>query len=216
MLGKLLAELLKELTEQESPPSRRRSPPAGPPQNRSGIPPRTATGNRPRSLDDLGEQRSREAHENSQLTRPADAGARRPRPAPDAARRAAGPAQRRRSDSANERSPPENEAVVVGIPVPESVGDHVARHLNNSSIAEHAAHLGESVTREQQQMAQHVSQSLGAGPRGNLGRGGAGEIVEARLLEPLTLAEQIAQSLSSPQQIRTAFILGEIMKRPDF
>lgn len=100
----------------------------------------------------------------------------------------------------------------------ESVADHVSRHLDSSAIASHASQLGDSVAREQQQLSQHVSQALGSGPQGNLARGRAtgGETVVAQLADSESVAAQIARSLSSPQQIRTAFILGEILKRPEF
>lgn len=215
MLGKLLAELIKELAEQGNPPPPRRKLPPGAPANRSRIPPRTATGNRPRSLEDLGEVGPPGAGESPRRAGSGTPGARRNRPSSNAPQRGDAASERHRQRSSNQ-VPTADETIVVGIPVSESVEEHVARHLDNSSIAEHTSHLGESVAREQQQLAEHVNQSLGKGPRGNLGRGAAGEIVDARLLEPLTVAEQIARALSSPQQIRTAFILGEIMKRPEF
>ncbi|MFO0903284.1 MAG: hypothetical protein U0939_09810 [Pirellulales bacterium] len=115
------------------------------------------------------------------------------------------------------------EAVEVEPVTGDDVAEYVARHLDSRRVTEHAAHLGEDVSRAQAQIQEHQRQLFGAGPQGQLAaRAAAGDgstssvAPKVTKAEPSDMAKNIASSLRSPESVRTAFILGEILQRPQW
>ncbi|MFO0868731.1 MAG: hypothetical protein U0935_07240 [Pirellulales bacterium] len=103
----------------------------------------------------------------------------------------------------------------------DDVAEYVAQHLDSRRVTEHATHLGEDVARTDQQLASHQRELFGSGPRGRLGKSGpdksaTGEAPQVEQAQQNSIARDIAQLLQSPQELRSAFILGEVLRRPEW
>ncbi|MCA9240280.1 MAG: hypothetical protein KDA37_08775 [Planctomycetales bacterium] len=100
-------------------------------------------------------------------------------------------------------------------PAGESLSDHVQRHithLQESQLAEQAAHLGEQVALADDK----VQARLDAKFKHRLGsiKSREEEPTLAVVVEPGVGPDQIAAMLASPESIKTAIILNEILQRP--
>jgi hypothetical protein len=98
----------------------------------------------------------------------------------------------------------------------DNVGRHVAEHERRTEqIAEHARHLGEQVDLADDKLEAHLhdvfDHQLGRLKKSNIEAGHQGR----QAANDLT-ASQIQQMLLTPQSIRDAIILGEILRRPQW
>ena len=103
----------------------------------------------------------------------------------------------------------------------DDVAESVARHLDSSRVTEHAAHLGKEVIQTQDSLAAHQRQLFGSGPKGKLAKSGpdtstTGTAPTVTTDQSPSAAREIAALFRSPQDLRTAFILSEILRRPEW
>jgi hypothetical protein len=99
------------------------------------------------------------------------------------------------------------------------VGRSVAQHMRGTEdIAEHTRHLGEEVDAADNKMAAHLHQvfdhKVGDLKKSTMEAAAASPSQAARDA-PLPGAASIARMLADPQSLRNAFIMAEILKRPD-
>jgi hypothetical protein len=87
------------------------------------------------------------------------------------------------------------------------------RHLAESTVAEHARHLGEQVVQADNRIEAHLHQKFDHA-LGTLAarEANAGTQVAAALVA--TPAEDLAALLATPQGMQQAIVLGEILRRP--
>jgi hypothetical protein len=98
----------------------------------------------------------------------------------------------------------------------DNVGRHVAAHERRTEqIAEHTRHLGEEVDQADDKLEAHLhdvfDHQLGRLKKSNIEAGHQGR----QAANDLT-ASQIQQMLLTPQSIRDAIVLGEILRRPEW
>jgi len=98
----------------------------------------------------------------------------------------------------------------------DNVGRHVTEHLRGTEqIAEHTRHLGEEVDLADDKLEAHLHQvfdhDLGRLKKSSIEAGAQGR----QAANDLT-AVQIQQMLRTPQSIRDAIIMGEILRRPEW
>jgi hypothetical protein len=97
-------------------------------------------------------------------------------------------------------------------PLRESVGTHVSQHMSTADITEHASKLGLEVSNADEKMTAHLQErfqhQLGAFQQSQ-------QPTETRRTRGSAAAE-IAQLMKSPQGVRQAVIVSEILRRPDF
>jgi hypothetical protein len=119
---------------------------------------------------------------------------------------------------------PQKKPVVVAQPKPaprlepqrqslrESVGTHVSQHMSTADITEHASKLGLEVSNADEKMTAHLQErfqhQLGAFQQSQ-------QPTETRRTRS-SVAAEIAQLMKSPQGVRQAVIVSEILRRPDF
>ena len=103
----------------------------------------------------------------------------------------------------------------------DDVAEYVDRHLDSRRVTERASHLGEGFNRAQDEMQKHQRQLFGSGPQGRLAAGSSassgstsGEAPIVAQAEKSNMAKSIGAALRSPDGVKTAFILGEILQRP--
>jgi hypothetical protein len=106
----------------------------------------------------------------------------------------------------------------------ESVAEHVQRHIQRGGVAQRDAHLGETLEQSDERLETHL-QDVFQHRLGNLQREAApspsaiaqgtdaGVWVGGRPAHPL--ADELYEMLSTPQKVRTAILLSEILRRPD-
>jgi hypothetical protein len=103
------------------------------------------------------------------------------------------------------------------------VGDSVAAHMRHSQdIAAHVEMLGDRVESADEDMAAHLQQTFDHAV-GRLKKTTDGPVqlaptspsVAAIVTRDASPAHGIAELLRSPQSVRNAFILAEVLKRPD-
>ena len=98
----------------------------------------------------------------------------------------------------------------------DNVGRHVAQHERRTEqIAEHARHLGEEVDLADDKLEAHLHQvfdhDLGRLKKSNIEAGAQGRQAAGDLT-----AGQLQQMLRTPQSIREAIIMSEILRRPEW
>lgn len=99
----------------------------------------------------------------------------------------------------------------------DGVARHVSEHLRGTEqIAEHTRHLGEEVDQADDKLAAHLHQVFDH-QVGRLKKSATDVAAEAAADAQRTgiTAGNIAGMLLSPQSVRNAIILGEILKRPE-
>lgn len=120
-------------------------------------------------------------------------------------------------------APPPPEVVAADIvevePVSgDDVAEHVERHLSNSEFRQRAARLGDEVVHAPDDIQQHIADVFGHGPKGRLTSGKPtvatpGDTVASTAATP---AAELAHLLRSPKDLRMAFILSEVLRRPEW
>ncbi len=99
----------------------------------------------------------------------------------------------------------------------ESVTQHVARHLDSSSITENASHLAENLEQTDERLEARLhtkfDHDLGSlKDRQPLEQVAA--VVTAQATSPM--ANDLIEMLKSPKTMRQAIIIAEVLKRPEF
>lgn len=100
----------------------------------------------------------------------------------------------------------------------DSVAEHVSQHIANTSFAERAFHLGEEVGLADEHLEERLEGTFdhAVGSLQDTSVGVQGDEAKAtRTNRPPVQPGDIAQLLASPQNIRQAIILNEILRRPD-
>lgn len=97
-------------------------------------------------------------------------------------------------------------------PLRESVGMQVSQHMSTADVTEHASKLGLEVSHADEKMTAHLQErfqhQLGAFQQSQ-------QPTETRRTRS-SVAAEIAQLMKSPQGVRQAVIVSEILRRPDF
>lgn len=111
--------------------------------------------------------------------------------------------------------PPVVEAEIVSAQVVDEVSAHVASHLSTQQFTERASHLGEETALADDRLEAHLHQKfdhqLGTLTRSTMSAPATVTSGPAPTLSPSAVVEM----LRSPQQIRNAIILSEVLARPD-
>ncbi|MCH2180810.1 MAG: hypothetical protein MK108_02275 [Mariniblastus sp.] len=100
----------------------------------------------------------------------------------------------------------------------QGIAESVRSHINTSDIAEHAEHLGERIQNVDERVADRLGQKFDR----EVTRLGDSEMVtdqahpQAGLAQASPAAEDLIQMLSSPQTLRQAILVSEILRRPHF
>lgn len=113
------------------------------------------------------------------------------------------------------------ESLVEAEPVTgDDVAEHVDQHLDSRRVTSRADHFGEDVALADDHLDTHQRQLFGQGPQGGLASRRLGTATAA---PPVTssqpthcIVQDVAALLSSPQNLRAAFVLGEILRRPEW
>ena len=118
------------------------------------------------------------------------------------------------------REPVVEAEVIEAVPLREAVSQHVAQHLDPSSIRKHTAQLGAELAQEKAKHQSEVREKFGH----KLGRlsgakpATAGATAASRVTKlagELTPTGDLVQLLRSPASIRQAILLNEILARPE-
>ena len=111
--------------------------------------------------------------------------------------------------------------IVDAEPVDEDVASHVQHHIDTHDISDHVSHLGEQVGQADEKLASHLhskfDHKVGQMDQSEGFAGG-----ETGPVEPIApdaggkgvSVDSIVQMLRSPQSIRQAIILSEILNPP--
>ena len=100
----------------------------------------------------------------------------------------------------------------------QGIAESVRSHINTSDIAEHAEHLGERIQNVDERVADRLGQKFDR----EVAHLHDGEMVtdqthpQAGLSPASPAAEELIQMLSSPQTLRQAILVSEILRRPHF
>jgi len=140
--------------------------------------------------------------------------------------------QRRQDKSRGESAPRKNPSAPLQ-PVPvaaqvvetpserrpfDSVAQSVSEHLDNRRFEQRAEHLADDIRRSQQEMTRHLEEAFDqrVGSLGSLGEplGGSTQPAAGPSPEQAAQAKATAGLLVSPQNIRQAVLLKEILERP--
>ena len=104
-----------------------------------------------------------------------------------------------------------------GIDSGETVAEHVSSHLKRGKLAEHSSRLGEQVAqadeRVEARLHQKFDHTLGDLPARRAQREAADKKRREKN-ETTSLAEELAAMLATPQGVRQAVILHEVLSRP--
>lgn len=99
----------------------------------------------------------------------------------------------------------------------ESVTQHVARHLDSSSITEHASHLAENLEQADERLEERLHEKfdhdLGS-LQDRKRQEHVAPIVTVQAISPM--ANDLIDMLKSPKSVRQAIIIAEVLKRPNF
>jgi len=111
----------------------------------------------------------------------------------------------------------------------ESVAQHVSQHLDAGEFQSRSGRLGAGVRDEEAAMQSHFKETFGSGPKGNLSSSTSGvtgnapdssnqaaTTAAAAIETGQSLASQVLNTIGSPNDLRRAFILGEVLRRPNF
>ena len=110
----------------------------------------------------------------------------------------------------------EPEVLVAELAEPDrSLADtHLEHHIDTSDLADHAEHLGDEVSRANDEVDQHVH-AVFDHQVGELGGAydSPGTTISA---EGGGLHRELKRALRSPQQVRRAVVFSEILRRPEW
>jgi hypothetical protein len=115
--------------------------------------------------------------------------------------------------------PVDADVVLLDEPRRESVASSVEKHLQTGSFEKRAAHLTDDITRAEEQMEEHLQAAFGRRV-GTLADApiAAGPVTDtpvAAIDDAPPAAAAFAQILRTPQGMREAIVLGEILARPE-
>ena len=117
------------------------------------------------------------------------------------------------------REPVLEAEVLEAAPLRDSVSQHVAQHLDPSSIRQHTAQLGAELAQEEAKHQSDVREKFGhklgrlSGTPATASATAASRVTN--LAGALTPAGDLVQLLRSPASIRQAILLNEILARPE-
>jgi hypothetical protein len=107
------------------------------------------------------------------------------------------------------------ESLVEAEPVTgDDVAEHVDQHLDSRRVTSRADHFGEDVALADDHLDTHQRQLFGQGPQGGLAATAAPPVTSSQPTH--CIVQDVAALLSSPQNLRAAFVLGEILRRPEW
>lgn len=100
----------------------------------------------------------------------------------------------------------------------ESVARHVATHIDTHEFQTRSGRLGAGVRDEEAALESHFRETFGSGPKGALANTSSSVTDASPGAEAKgpSAASQILGMIASPNDLRRAFILGELLRRPDF
>jgi hypothetical protein len=103
----------------------------------------------------------------------------------------------------------------------DDVAEHVEKHLDPKRVTSRSEHFGEEVALADDHLNAHQRELFGQGPRGRLAASRLGTATSAPptvLSAAATncIAQDVAALMRSPQNLRAAFVLSEILQRKDF
>lgn len=112
------------------------------------------------------------------------------------------------------------EAEIVSAEVVEHVSGYVAQHLSSQQFTERASHLGEETALADDKMEAHLHQKfdhqIGRLAPSTLDKQSAAATAGAApTVSYISSSADLANLLRSPQSIRNAIILSEILNRPE-
>lgn len=122
----------------------------------------------------------------------------------------------------NFRGPMVSAEVVEAEPVTgDDVAAHVTEYLDSRRVTEGATHLGERVANADDELSAHQRQLFGSGPRSGLAHSptagtASGQTTRVERAAESSIAREVVAGLRTPQDIRLAFVLGEVLRRPDW
>ena len=141
--------------------------------------------------------------------------------AQQAGQRGARPAPARPVPARPPREPVVEAEVIEAVPLREGVSQHVAQHLDPSSIRQHTAQLGAEVAEEEAKHQSARREKFGhrlgrlSGTKPATATSGMPAASQVTNLAVPTRAGDLAQLLRSPASIRQAIMLNEILTRPE-
>ena len=100
----------------------------------------------------------------------------------------------------------------------ESVAEHVARHINTSELVEHASHLADRIEQTDERLEARLHQKFDH----KLGKLNAKPTVQddvvpsVKTTESSQLANDLFKMFQSPDSVRKAILISEILNRPSF
>jgi hypothetical protein len=113
------------------------------------------------------------------------------------------------------------EVIEPEMPLGRGVAAHVKQHLGTDTIAQRDAHLGETVghadekveDRLQEVFGHHVGRLATSTADDQISQGTDADVWSGPAVTTGQVAGDVIQMLRSPQHLRQAFILSEILKR---
>ncbi len=103
----------------------------------------------------------------------------------------------------------------------DDVAAHVDQYLDPKRVTARSDRFGEEVALADDHLDAHQRELFGQGPRSGLSASRLGTATAAAPTAPSArtvncIAQDVAALVRSPQNIRAAFVLGEILRRPDW
>lgn len=101
----------------------------------------------------------------------------------------------------------------------DDVAEHVERHLSTADFSQRAARLGDEVVHAPDDIQQHLADVFGHGPKGRLTGDHPTVASPSASGAPTTgafAAGDLAKLLRSPKDLRMAFIMSEVLRRPEW
>ena len=100
----------------------------------------------------------------------------------------------------------------------ESVAEHVRSHIDSSDIAEHAEHLGDRIQTADDRIAARLKRKFDhdVSKIDDLPTVQDDKVATVTEQETSMIANDLIQMFRSPQSVRQAILISEILKRPKF
>jgi hypothetical protein len=102
----------------------------------------------------------------------------------------------------------------------DDIAEQVERYLDPKRVSSRAERFGEEVALADDHLEAHQRELFGQGPRGGLAAKKLGTATAAPPMAsaaaPSGIAQDVASLMRSPQNLRAAFLLGEILRRPEW
>jgi hypothetical protein len=104
------------------------------------------------------------------------------------------------------------------IPKKESVADHVQKHIDSKDIAQHATNLGERIATADDRMAARLKQKFtrDVSKLDDLPTVQDDQVAFVASHAVSTIARELISMIRSPDSVRKAVLMAEILKRPSF